>query len=651
MNRSHKVWGLLLIVMLLLSGVTPGSAAEARPAVTILFTHDLHDNLLPFNTEVKDKIESVGGWARLQTAIQQQREKDPALVLVDGGDFSMGTLFQTIFSREAPELRLIGQMGYDVVTLGNHEFDFRPAGLAASLTAAKTSKERLPILVAGNISFPVDGKGQMDTSLVGLKSAMNAYGVKEYTVLERQGYRIGVFGIMGSDAASNAPMAGVKFTDPSEQAGTIADKLQKQEKVDLIVCLSHSGTDSDPDKSEDIILAQKVPDIDVIISGHTHSKLDQAMIIGHTVICSAGEYGENLGMVTLKKNTAGIWEQANYRLIPINAGIPADASMTRSIESFKKLVQQDYLDRMDMTFDDVLAYAPFSFAPLTQIARQHSEQPLGDLISDAYIYAVKQAEGTAYQPVTAAIVPNGTIRSSIIKGDITVADAYNISSLGIGPDKESGYPLISVYLTGQELKNACEVDASITPLMSAAQLYMSGITYTFNPHRLIFNKVTDAALQRADGSREEIDDNKLYRVVVNLYSAQMLSVVGEKSFGLLSIVPKTKEGKPITDFEAQIIRDKTRGSEVKEWVAIAEYLHSFDRIGGRPQIPDYYRHNQGRKIVDEETSLAARMAEPNAIAGTVYGLIALVLLLIILAVRLIIRRRRRPTSHRISYLR
>lgn len=645
MNRLARVFALLLVFTLLISASSYWLAAASKAPITILFTHDLHDNLLPFNMEKGGSIDDYGGYARLQTAIKQQRAKDSELILVDGGDFSMGTLFQTVFSQEAPGLRILGQMEYDVVTLGNHEFDFRPAGLASSLTAAQASKDRLPLMVSGNISFPLDDEGKNNKSLSGLKNAMQSYGVKEYTVLERKGYRIGVFGIIGQDAASNAPMAGVTFTDPIEQAERIVDKLEKQEKVDMIVCLSHSGTVAERDKSEDVILAQKVPEIDVIVSGHSHSKLDKPIVVGETFICSTGEYGQNLGMITLKKNSADTWKQVAYRLIPIDDRFADDVAIKQTVDKFKNIVQHSYLDSLGMKFDGILAKSSFSFAPISQIAQQHAEQPLANLISDAYIYAVKQAEGADYQPVAAAIVPNGTIRASFVKGDITVSDAFNASSLGIGPDKKSGYPLISVYLTGKELKTACEVDASITPLMSAAQLYMSGITYTFNPHRMMFNKVTDAALQRPDG-RAEIDDEKLYRVVAGLYSAQMLSVVGEKSFGLLSIVPKTKEGKAITDFEAQIIKDKATGSnnEVKEWAAIAKYLQSFDQVDGVAQIPSYYNKQQGRKIINDQVALGAIMAKPNKIALAVYGFITLIIVLIMLAIRFFMRRRQRANQ-------
>jgi 2',3'-cyclic-nucleotide 2'-phosphodiesterase (5'-nucleotidase family) len=649
MKKLSSVFAVLLILMFVLTGFAPLGASEQEKLITILFTHDLHDNLLPFNLITNGQIESRGGYARLQTAINQQRAIDPKLMLLDGGDYSMGTLFQTIYSEQSPGLKMLGQMGYDVTTLGNHEFDFRPQGLAGTLNVARNSQYTLPQIVSANVTFPVDEKGRIVRSdLQELKQAMDDYEVKPYTILQRKGYKIGVFGLIGYEASSNAPMAGVTFADPLEKARQITDILVKQEKVDMIVCLSHSGTVEDPDKSEDVILANKVPEIDVIISGHTHSKLDQPTVVGDTYICSAGEYGQNLGAITLQQESAGIWKNKSYHLIPINDNVPADKLVSERIEAFKNIVQTSYLNDMGLTFDEKLAYIPFSYTDISEIGTQHAEQPLANLISDAYIYAVQQAEGSNYEPVDVAVVPYGTIRSSFVKGDITVADAFNVSSLGIGKDNKSGYPLISVYLTGKELKTACEVDASITPLMNPAQLYMSGLTYTFNPHRMIFNKVTDAALLKPDGTRVEINDNKLYRVVVGLYSAQMLSVVGDKSFGILSIVPKTREGVPITDFEAQIINNQA-GGEIKEWAAIARYLQSFATTApdGLPQVPAFYQQVQGRKMVNSDTSIKAIVSQPNQIALIIYAVIILILLMFALLIRLVLRRLQRMRKNKL----
>lgn len=635
--------GLSFILIIMLAVVTfnvSGTSAENKESrLTIIFTHDLHDHLLPFALEKDGEIKEYGGYARIQSAINSEREKDPDLLLLDAGDFSMGTLFQTIFAQKAPGLSLLGQMGYDAATFGNHEFDFRAQGLADNLNAARNNKTELPELLTANIAFPEDENGKLTESLSSLRKAMLDYGTKEYIVLERGGKRIGIFGLIGNEAASNAPMAEVEFTDPLEAATRVVKILEDKEKVDIIICLSHSGTSADKNKSEDEILAQKVPGIDVIISGHSHSKLIKPIINNNTIICSAGEYGENIGILKLKDGSAGNWQIENYQLLPINDKLPADLNIMASIEKYKQNVQIDYLDKMGMTFDEVLAYSPFSFLPASEIGVKHAEEPLANLITDAYIYAVKIAEGKNYEPVAVAVVPSGTIRGSFVKGNITVADVFAVSSLGIGPDKKSGYPLISVYLTGKELKTACEVDASVAPIMTSAQLYMSGMTYTFNPNRLIFNKTTQASLQKADKTLLEIDDNRLYRVVAGLYSAQMLSVVGEKSFGILSLVPKNKDGVPIVDFEEYIITGDNN-NEIKEWAAIAKYIQSFDKVNGIPQIPLYYSQTQGRKIITDDNNIPAVYGNPNNIALAVYTIVALILLLIIFIGYKVVKRRK-----------
>lgn len=641
MRKNIKILSIFIILLII---AIPRSAfmEGGKSSITILFTHDLHDHYYPFQVEEEGEIKTLGGYARLYSVIKSEREKDPELLLVDAGDYSMGTLFQTIFSTDSPALRIMGKMGYDVTTFGNHEFDFRAEGLAESLMAAKKSKDPLPQIVASNIFFPEGEDGSLSTDLEKLKEAMMEYGVKDYTVIERKGIKIGVFGLMGKEADSNAPMAGVEFTDQIQAAKDMVSILKDEEKVDLIICLSHSGTKVDKSKSEDEILAKEVADIDIIISGHTHTTLDEPIIVGNTIIASAGQYGEKLGVLRVSKGQENRWQLEDYRLEPITHSIPMDEAISEEIEYYKSLVQEKYLSRFNLAFDEVLAYTPFNFTPLGQLGREHGEDTLGNLISDSYIYAVKKAEGDNYEPIAASVVPKGTIRGSFVKGYITVDDVFTVSSLGIGADKVSGYPLISVYLTGKELKTVAEVDASIAPIMSVAQLYLSGLNFTFNPNRLIFNKVTDVYLEGEDGSREEIEDDKLYRVVAGLYSAQMLSIVGDKSFGLLSIVPKTKDGVPIEDFEEHIIYDN--GHEIKEWLAIAEYLKSFDKEDGIPQMPDYYSQKQGRKIVDDNPSIFARIKNPNKIALMLYGIILLILTLIALLIRIIVRRLRRKAS-------
>lgn len=655
--RATIVFTVLFSLLIQIIYIPQIPAAQAKESITILFTHDMHGNFLPFKEANGGAVELLGGYARLQSAIVAEKAIDSEALLLDGGDFSMGTPFQTIFASTSPELRLMGRMGYDVVTLGNHEFDYRAEGLAESLISAVESGDPLPQMVQGNTTFPLDKEGKLSASLTSLRQAMNQYGVKEYTVLTRKGIRIGIFGLMGKESADMAPMSEVVFEDEVKHAKRIVKTLIEEEKADLIICLSHSGTSEDSKSSEDEILAKEVPEIDVIISGHTHTKLSEPIIVGDTVIGSGDEYGKNLGVIELSQQGGLDWELERYELIPINDSLPENEEIADHISKYKEVVQREYFDKFNLQYDEVIADTPFSFPTQDETEDNHGESTLGNLISDAYLYAVKQAEGEYYTPVDVTVVPSGTIRGSFFEGEITTADAFSVSSLGIGADKMPGYPLISLYLTGKELKTLAEVDASVTPIMSEAQLFLHGVKYTFNPNRLIFNKVTDSSLVRLENmtdpiteeSLEKIENDKLYRVVAGLYSAQMLSVVGEKSFGLLKLQPKTKDGKPVTDFEAQIIYNRNGDSktEVKEWAAIVSYLKSFEPVNGIPTVPEYYNQVQGRKVVDNNKNILALLSHPNLVALAVYGIVLLLTAVLILLVRMIVRRiRRRRRSGR-----
>ncbi len=617
-----------------------GSADTPGDSITILFTHDMHDNLLPFEVEREQGKMTVGGYARLSSAIQEQRSKDPDAIVVDAGDFSMGTLFQTVFTSHGPSLTMLGQMGYDATTFGNHEFDFRADGLAESLLAAKDSGVRLPGIVMSNMEFPKDEDGKIAADVQALKEAVDAYGVKDYIVLERKGVKIGIFGLMGEEAAGNAPMSGVTFRDAVENAKSTVAALKEKEGVDLVIALSHSGTATDPSKSEDERLAKSVSGIDVIISGHSHTTLMEPIIVGDTVIVSAGEYGENLGILNISQDSKANWAVNQYQLRKIDESLPADPVIAVTIEDYKQTIQEEYLNRFGMEFDEVLAVSSFDFTPFTELGVEQREEPIGNLIGDAFIHTIRELEGSAYEPIAAAVVPYGNIRDSFSKGPITVADVFKVYSLGVGSDGSSGYPLLDIYLTGKELKTVAEVDASITPIMNEVQLYIAGLSYTFNTNRFLFNKVTDIQLQSFDGTKEEIDDEKLYRVVGGLYSVQMLPYVNEKSFGILSVVPKNEDGSPVTDFEDRIIYMNEQ-QEVKEWYAIANYFKSFEKMDDVAKVPAYYEHAKDRKIVEHDANILAVLTKPNGIILTAYAVLLTFVGLLALLIAVLLKKRKR----------
>ncbi|MDI6742825.1 MAG: metallophosphoesterase, partial [Smithella sp.] len=275
----RRIWPLIILI-LLFSACSGSIASEAtdKNELMILFTHDLHSYFLPHKT-LTDEGKSLqqGGYAKLACVIDEQRQlHQDKSVLVDAGDFSMGTLFHTPFMTEAFELRLMGKMGYDVTTLGNHDFDFHPYGLARMLNAAMSKGGKLPAIVASNVVLSKNDPGDAM-----LKRPFADYPVREYMIIERNGLKIGLFGIIGRDAVHDAPFAKpVTFSDATEAGKRMVDILRNKEKVDIIICLSHSGTSANKRKSEDENLAKAVPQIDVIISGHTHTVLPEPIVIG-----------------------------------------------------------------------------------------------------------------------------------------------------------------------------------------------------------------------------------------------------------------------------------------------------------------------------------------------------------------------------------
>ena len=269
--KSQRFFCLIVLLVFL---VQPLDAAGKT--ITVVHTNDLHSHLLGFSPNIDyTPLETgddatVGGWARVASVIAEVKHNrtNPVLVL-DAGDFLMGSLFHMLSREEAFELRLMGVMGYDVVTLGNHEFDLRPAGLARILSTAERFG-RIPSIVLSNAVFSRESAADDDLERIFARGV-----VRPYRIIEKDGIRIGLFGLMGKDAAEVAPFASpVTFEDPTAAARKMVEKLRGQERADIVICLSHSGLADDPGRSEDEILAGKVPGIDIIISGHTHTKTD-----------------------------------------------------------------------------------------------------------------------------------------------------------------------------------------------------------------------------------------------------------------------------------------------------------------------------------------------------------------------------------------
>ncbi len=599
MKRFRQIT--LLICTLALMVTVKGSIAASvgyNRELMIVFTHDLHSYFLPHHVLTPEGDQVLqGGYAKLAYLIKgEQLFQRNKTIAVDAGDFSMGTLFHTSFLQEASELRLMGKMGYDVITFGNHDFDFHADGLATMLQTAKSKKNRLPEIIASNIVF-----SKKDPADASLKKAFTDYPVKPYTVIEKNGIRIGLFAIMGNDASHDTPYAKpVKFADPVDTSRHMVEILKNQEKVDLIICLSHSGTSPVRKKSEDEFLAREVPQIDVIISGHTHTILTKPIRIGRTIIVSSGCYGEYLGMLKIIYSKGSDIKLVSYELKSVAAGIPENKIVVDEIANYKKIVDHKFLAPRRLSFDQVLAKADFNMETLASAYQNPREMGLGNMITDAYRAAVKKAEGNNYEHISLVLQPLGLIRDSFQKGKITVADVFQVLSLGLGTDGIAGYPLVAFYVSGKEMKDILEVHTSVAPLIKDdAYLQVSGVKFTYNPYRVAFDRVTSVSFQDEKGNYKPLNYSKLYRICANIYAAEMVTYIGDVSHGLLKIKPKDKNGNHLSDLKSAIIyadKNSANPRELKEWEALVQYLRSFTDMDrkGIPNIPNKYKMLEGR---------------------------------------------------------
>lgn len=639
MKKRFCVWvlALALVLSLPIFPQTTVSAETERKSIDVMFLHDLHSHMENFASVENGETVYLGGVPQIKTLINKQKEENPDTLVLDAGDFSMGTLIQTVYESEAAELKMLGNIGCEVTTLGNHEFDYKGTGLANMMTTAATSDAVVPAMVLCNVDWAsMEAAGLTETQQK-IKDAFVAYNVQDYVVLQKGDVSVAVLGVFGKDSLGCVPNCDLLFEDPVAAAKETVEIILANEDVDMIVCVSHSGTWSDPEKSEDEILAKSVPEIDVIISGHTHTKLDEPIIHGNTHIVSCGEYGKRLGSFHMEMISDGIWEMTEYELMEVTADIPECAETKTQIDELMDRVDENYLSMWGYSRDQVIAQNDIVFSSVNDLGAIHEDHNLGNIIADSYVYAVENASDFNGDEVAVAIAPSGTIRGSYALGDITVADIYNSFSLGIGEDGVPGYPLLSVYVTGEELRLIAEVDASVSDLMTTARLYNAGIQFTFNPNRLILNKVTDCYLVGDAGERIEIEDDKLYRVISDMYSGQMLGGVTDLSYGLLSVELKNADGEPLESLEDAIVY--VEGEELKAWTAIASYMESFEDTDGDgiPNVPDYYEGKQGRKVIDESKNIIDLIKSPNKYAAIIISVVV-VLIVLLLAIILLIKK-------------
>lgn len=579
----------LFALGLLCSSVATAQASER--SFTILHTNDWQSRLLGFgpNNEYTPATtgddDTVGGVARLATLLEQRRAAagEQPVLLLDGGDFSMGTLFHTVTRETGGELRLMTELGYDAATLGNHEFDFRPAGLAAMISAAHRIKgDALMPLLSSNLGF--DPQRPEDDSL---QAHYDAGRILSYTLIDKGGIRFGLFGLLGNNAVAVSPMIKpARFADPVSTAKATVAKL-REEGAEVVILLSHMGVVKQDDGSwrgEEVELVEQVPGIDIVVGGHSHTALPQPVLVnGRTPVMQAGSEIQHLGELRMRLGDDGKPQVVDYQLHPINDQIAGDAAVTAKVEDFKQVVSEQMLAPKGYAFDQPLATVDKT------LTRAYDDPILGNLVTDA----LRQATAS-----DVAFTGNGTIRDNLIKGRHgvqAVSDLFRIAPLGIGElDDAPGYPLIKVYVTGQELKNLLEVLLLAYQMRESKSYYprVSGLRFSYNPWRVPFDRVSRIELgDPVKGYTPlDLDDTRLYSIGATSYVGSFTWLVDDLTKGLLSVQPKDAQGQPLAQLKAAIIDaapEQPGIQEYKEWQGLLDHVRSLpDQDGdGLADIP------------------------------------------------------------------
>jgi 5'-nucleotidase len=277
-NIMKKGFILYINIFILLIGLS----AQQNVKLVILHTNDTHSQLEPTDTNAL-KSPDMGGYSRRMGVINQIRKQEEQVLLVDAGDFSQGTPYYNFFKGRV-EVESYNMMGYDAIALGNHEFDNGMDTLSAILSLAD-----FPVVVSN-----------YDVS----KSSISAY-VKPYIILKKGKIRVGIMGLgvnpVGLIMENN--YKGIGYKDPVKTAQDISSILKKREKCDVIVCLSHLGSDSTSTNVNDFDVASQSEYIDVIIGGHSHTLLENVKTTNvkgkNVLIAQMGKSGLYLGRIDL----------------------------------------------------------------------------------------------------------------------------------------------------------------------------------------------------------------------------------------------------------------------------------------------------------------------------------------------------------------
>lgn len=444
--------------------------------LTVIHTNDLHARIEP--TARRDQ--SFGGYARQATVIRKLRNAHANSVLLNGGDTFQGTLYFNVYEGLA-DLAFMNYIGYDAMAVGNHEFDKGPAPLERFARLAK-----FPVLASN-----LDLTGEPELAKV----------IRRHIVLEVGGQKVGVIGLLTDDTPNiSSPGENVKFLDQVASVRRSIGELETQ-GVNKIVLLTHIGY------AEDVAIAKRIPELDVVVGGHSHTLLGEAVeglqppggpyptLVegegGHrTLVVQAGDWGRVVGLLHVKFDEGGRVKSWQGQPIVVDKDVTEDPVAAAMAQAFKKPIEAKANEVVGHTETGL----PRDNGP-------QGENPMGNVIADA-MHAATEKAGAVMATMNA-----GGVRAPIDAGPITYGHAITVQPFG--------NTLTLLDLSGAELKAVLEHGLANAPEYSGAFLHVSkNVRVEYDPKRPAGDRITNLTI-----SGKAIAPGDTYRICTNSFTA------------------------------------------------------------------------------------------------------------------------------------
>jgi 2',3'-cyclic-nucleotide 2'-phosphodiesterase (5'-nucleotidase family) len=473
--------------------------------IRILHVNDFHGFAEPYKPLGSDEL--LGGIPYLAGRADELRKDKPSLLL-SAGDMIQGNNWANLFQGESV-IEWMNEMRFDAMVLGNHEFDY-----GQEVLKKRISEARFPILGANVESLAP---------------------LKPYVIKELKGIRVALIGIVTEDVPlSTHPrnVAGLKFTSPIETVEKYIKELKK--KADVIVVLSHIGFPSDRD------LAEKVKGIDVIVGGHSHTKMTQPVNLGDTLIVQAWEHGKALGVLNLTVEDGKIIRSEGH-LEEIRPG--RDKEDKASLAIMRK-----YLERVDAILNEGIGEAE---TDLDGENVRKRETNLGNFIADI----MRCASGA-----DVTLMNGGGIRTSVRKGEVRVKDIYSVLPF-------DNY-IVAIKLTGRQLGEALEHGVSAVEDEEGRFPQVSGLSFKYSPLEKRGSRIKEISV-----AGHPINLDREYIVATNDFLA--VGGDGYKAFG-----EAIKSSRNPSVIGGMMKGEKVVYSEPGRWLrdVVVEYIREKRRI-------------------------------------------------------------------------